>query len=274
MVFIFIDAKLPSLILAIVVLTTSLWRVVVPVAHFISLNGNAFDAAGPAVDDIQPRQFWASQLAFKIAFDFINHIAKGFVIVHIEAIDNGLQIIAPQQSAVMLLRDGLKRTSVFVRKSPHFIDIQAIDGKALWGKFNGYLHIAEMNAGIVVFDCDVIGLTQGDAVDLGDVVGGCGIHHELSHGRMDVVESVYSGKVRRHRVVCFLAIDLLGDVFLMELGDGFSQFDGLWPLREGADVGSVVVGEIQQMCPSELIEVEFLSEQLIGAIWAIPLEEF
>ena len=60
----------------------------------------------------------------------------------------------------------------------------------------------------------------------------------------------------------------------MELGDGFSQFDGLGPLREVADVGSVVVGEVQEMCPIELIEVEFPSEQFIGAIWAIPLEEF
>ena len=131
-----------------------------------------------------------------------------------------------------------------------------------------------MNAGVIVIDSDAIGLTQGDAVDLGDVVGGCGIHHELSHGRLDVVESVFSGKVGRHRVLCLLAIDLLGDVLLMELGDGFSQFDGLGPLREGADVGSVVVGEVQEMCPSELIEVEFPSEQFIGAIWAIPLEEF
>ncbi len=44
-------------------------------------------------------------------------------------------------------------------------------------------------------DSDAIGLTQGDAVDLGDVVVGCGIHHELSHGRLDVVESVLIGKV-------------------------------------------------------------------------------
>ena len=46
-----------------------------------------------------------------------------------------------------------------------------------------------------MIDCDAIGFTQGDAVDLGDVVGGCGIHHELSHGRLDVVESVLVGKV-------------------------------------------------------------------------------
>lgn len=125
-----------------------------------------------------------------------------------------------------------------------------------------------------MIDCDAIGLTQGDAIDLGDVVGGRGIHHELSHGRLDVVESVLVGKVGRHRVLILLAIDLLGDVFLMELGDGFSQFDGLGPLWEGADVGSVVVGEVQEMCPSDLIEVEFASEQFIGTIWAIPLEEF
>ena len=60
----------------------------------------------------------------------------------------------------------------------------------------------------------------------------------------------------------------------MELGDSFSQFDGLGPLWEGADVGFVVVGEVQEMCPSELVEVEFASEQFIGTIWAIPLEEF
>ena len=52
-----------------------------------------------------------------------------------------------------------------------------------------------MNAGVIVVDSDAIGLTQGDAVDLGDVVGGRGIHHKLSHGRLDVVESVFSGKV-------------------------------------------------------------------------------
>ena len=63
-------------------------------------------------------------------------------------------------------------------------------------------------------------------------------------------------------------------MLFVELGDGFSQFDGLGPLREGADVGSVVVGEVQEMCPSELVEVEFPSEQFIGTIWAIPLEEF
>jgi hypothetical protein len=74
--------------------------------------------------------------------------------------------------------------------------------------------------------------------------------------------------------VYLLAIDLLGDVLLVELGDGFSQFDGLGPLRKGADVGFVVVREVKEMCPSELVEVEFASEQFIGTIWAIPLEEF
>lgn len=131
-----------------------------------------------------------------------------------------------------------------------------------------------MNAAVVVIDCDGIGLTQGDAVDLGDVVGGRRIHHELSHGRMDVVESVLVSKIGWHRVWCFLAIDSLGDVLFVELGDGFSQFDGLGPLWEGADVGFVVVGEVKQVCPSELVEVEFASKQLIGTIRAIPLEEF
>jgi len=115
------------------ILTTSLWCVAVPVAHFISLNGNAFDAAGPAINNVRTRKFSTAQVVLKIALDFINHIAKGFVIVHIEAIDDGTQIVAPQQSAVMLLRDGLKRSSVLVPESPYFIDVKAIDGKALWG---------------------------------------------------------------------------------------------------------------------------------------------
>ena len=115
------------------ILTTSLWSVAVPVTNLISLNGNSFDAAGPAVDNIRTREFGASQVVLKIALDFINHIAKGFVIVHIETIDDGTQIVAPQQSAVMLLSDGSKRFSVLVRKSPYFIDVKALDGKALWG---------------------------------------------------------------------------------------------------------------------------------------------
>ena len=97
------------------------------------MNGNAFNASGPAVNNIRTREFGAAQVVLKIALDFINHIAKGFVIVHIEAIDDGPQIVAPQQSAVMSLSDGLKRFAVLVRESPYFIDVKAIDGKALWG---------------------------------------------------------------------------------------------------------------------------------------------
>lgn len=115
------------------VLTTSLWPIEVPVTHLVARNGNAFDAAGPTVNDVRTREFGASQVVLKIAFDLIHHVAQGFVIVHIKAIEDGPQIIAPPQSAVMLLRDGLKRSSVLVRKSRNFIDVKAIDGKTLWG---------------------------------------------------------------------------------------------------------------------------------------------
>ncbi len=127
------DAKQISNRTGPMILTTSLWCVAVPITHLVARNGNAFDAAGPAVDNVRTREFGAAQLVLKIALDFINHIAKGFVIVHIEAIDDGPQIVAPQQSAVMLFRDGLKRSSLLVRKSLYFIDVKAIDGKALWG---------------------------------------------------------------------------------------------------------------------------------------------